>query len=108
MKRKLTTVSRRLGQLKKKNQESQLFLEKLAVQGEGEFDTFFIRAKTEVQIKENQIRKDLNYRYDAEEAKLRGSLKNIDQVCSTLGDLRVHAQKVRTALADSCLIRSPE
>lgn len=105
MRRRLTSASKRLHLLKKKNEESRGFLEKLAVQAEGEFDMFFIRARTEVQIKETQIKKDFEYRYEAEEQLLRRSLANISSVTVNLEDMRNQTGKLLRVIGTSGLIR---
>lgn len=103
MRKKLSSASKKVISLKKKNEESRVFLEKNSVQTEHEFDSFFIRAKTEVQIKENQIRKDVTLKYENEEKIIQKSIVKILQAESVLNDLNTQIIAIRKNLEDRCL-----
>lgn len=101
MRKGLATSMKKVHLLKRKNEESRIFLEKNAAQTENEFDSFFIRAKTEVQIKESQLRKDLTYKFESEEILVRKSVCNILAMENTLKDLRCLIHQVQLNLVTS-------
>lgn len=108
LRKKLKSATKKISVLKKKNEEGRLFLEKSAAQTEGEFDNFFARAKTELQIKESQLKKDLLSRYENEERTIDGSLSNMRVIESEMKDLKRQCSQLTTMLADSLLNRREE
>lgn len=108
LRKKLKSAAKKVAALRRKNEEGRQFLEKSAAQTESEFDSFFARAKTELQIKESQLKRDLLARCETEERTVDGSLSSMRALEAEMRDLRRQCGQLTALLGDSLVTRRPE